>query len=308
MSIGFGSIGEEGIGEGGLPGVFVPLIVVAVTANTPPERAQVEVPRILTGASINVPTIIATVFFDPEYGDAIGEESIGAAAIASGGLATQAIVLVPANPVTVTIHTPVITAGKSVFVDALNVTAETLVPFITHSATVTVPNLVIAVATHTPKLEIAINTPYVFIGVLPRAPMVSTGKKVDIPNKSITVNTNAPIILTGVKIEVPNVVVSAVPEEVIISIGLNIKAWNTATVQVPLGTIASAAISSTAIGEDDSEARETTYSAIVQVVLNSPIVVAGKQVKVPNINVTANTNRPEIAARTRRVRVQIISY
>lgn len=313
MTISSYSIGEEGIGgeSEGLPGIiFIPPSAVAVSANAPIISTGIRIlaPNIAVAVQKFTPGIKATVFQDNPFGDAIGEESIATASISAGGLTSTPIILPPALSVSVAKQTPGIFAGKSVFIGSVSVTTETWAPVITQSATINVPEIALVVGVGVPKLEINIHIPYIFVGVLLNIPKISTGKQILVPGISTLIQEYAPTIRSGVKIEVPNLDVEVTLEDPVVSIGLNIKAWNTNTIQVPLGAIGSSAISSNAIGEDEDEPREVTFSAIIQIVANAPDIYTGKQVKVPLTDITISTHRPEISARTRRVRAQIISY
>ena len=238
----------------------------------------------------------------------IGSISIGEGAIGEGGSSAPIILVGTINLAVSTAYAPLVSAGKSIQPGVQTVAVGFNPPSISISATVSIPVLTITAQTWEPKFELITYVPYIFVGVQPQTPKIQTGKSVFPTLTSVAVQTWTPSIRSGVKVGIPELEVHTSTELPIVSIGLVIKAWNVGLQQDSVGSIGSSSIGSLAIGEDFEESKSITFSSLVVSTAYAPLVLAGKNIQVPEVLTTVTTHKPELSARFRRIKVQVISY
>lgn len=306
--------------------VKTPLPTAGKSQFVPNKQVAVAVlpPEVLTGFKISVPKAniaiaalaprsetgllirawnVTTVQYDV---GSIGDYAIGEYAIAES--AVESRVVQKSLEVTVQANAPFITAGKSQFVPAANITLGTLDARVVFSATVTIPEAkAIQVQAYAPKLELVLHWPSINIAVGIKTPLVTSGKAQFVDKVDINVGIKTPFVTAGKSQLVPTSNIIVELKEPRIETGLVIKAWNKTTITQSRGSIADSSIATLAITEHvtDSYSYESTLRIVVQT--NEPQILTGKIQLVPTSNISVGTRAAQISARRRRIQIMSVA-
>ena len=264
----------------------------------------------------------------------IGFDSIGQAAIGElTGDQLDVIVYAPAPfGVTVTKAAPLVSGGKSVAPAAASVTVAKFTPVVLSGSLVAAPApAAVAVVAVTPRIEISatVTVPVGAVSASTAAPLVGAGAIVTVPGIAVSVTRAVPFVTSGksqfpstapvvVTPSAPGISISAkiYPATQPVSVetfapqilgGNFIEASNTITMQTPYGEIASSSIAEFAIGEGEPSSRIVKRGPLVIVSFTAPFVTAGKSQCPPVAAVSVSTMRPEIASRSRKLRILAIA-
>lgn len=265
----------------------------------------------------------------------IGFDSIGQAAIGElAGDQLDVIIYAPAPfEVTVTKAAPLVSGGKSAAPATAAVAVAIFAPVVLSGSLVTAPEpAAVSVVGVAPRIEISatVTVPAEEVIATTAAPLVGAGAIIPAPvAAAVTVTKSDPFVTAG-KSQFPTAApATVVPNAPGISISANIfpatqdvvveahppqilggnyiEASNTITMQTPYGEIASSSIAEFAIGEGEPSSRIVKRSPLVIVSMSPPFITAGKSQRPPAAAVSVSSMRPEIASRSRKLRILAIA-
>ena len=265
----------------------------------------------------------------------IGYDSIGQAAIGElTGDQLDVIIYAPAPfEVTVTKAAPLVAAGKSVAPAAAAVAVIKSAPAVRSGALIAAPApVIVTVVAVESRIEISatVTVPSGAVTAALASPLVRAGAIIPVPAAAaVNVTRSAPFVTAG-KSQFPTAApVAVLPITPGISISANIfpaaqpvtvempapqilggnyiEASNTITMQTPYGEIGSSSIAEFSIGEGEPSSRIVKRSPLVIVSFAAPFITAGKSQRPPTAAVSVSAMRPEIANRSRKLRILAIA-